>query len=550
MLIYLKKFLLSPYYLYKSIQNIKAEIKTPPIVEHVEIPKIPETPEISYEKLYADSQKELAMFKEKLNQQLSQHQIQLKEVAEQKNAELKTYKDETEYTIDTAKKENMTLTLAKQEIESKYDGVTKEMNTLITQHNSDALEIKKLMEKNKILKEELDLVNKAKSVVENEALALSNRLIYNENTMEESHKQYVQKYKYLSHSESQALKQERDRLQKTVEKSEKDIAVIKGELNKLYIEDVGISKKLVTYLEDLKKIEHTIVTLTDNLQEISQKKTNYISQIDSQKHQLDTLAIIDRKTTLNYKDIEQLTERIQKVQQVENIITNAQNQLKILTDDEEINIAKLKDQRILQSKRHGVLIDQISQWIHDKSTYYAQHALPLSNDRDSLDNYVEKLKQTGKFPGTNQIDSDKVDYNFREYEDYIQKKDYSIAAITRRLPEIMRYNNEKALTVIPQAKSKISKTQSITKLTDETKYKLTEEFANKPVINAEQERINQMLLQSMRYIHKPLPISRNTTPIYRPQTTTATNENKVVNSVTEKITINKPFNDDDLPVVD
>jgi hypothetical protein len=81
-----------------------------------------------------------------------------------------------------------------------------------------------------------------------------------------------------------------------------------------------------------------------------------------------------------------------------------------------------------------------------------------------------------------------------------------------------------------QAKSKTSKTQSIPKLADDTKYKLAEEFNKKPVVNAKQERMNKTLVNMVRYAHRPLPISKNNhIPIYRPQTTTtsATNENKL-----------------------
>ena len=61
-------------------------------------------------------------------------------------------------------------------MELKYTGITTQMETLLTQHNNDALEIQKLTEKSKSLKKELNQANTAKANIEVEILALAHRL--------------------------------------------------------------------------------------------------------------------------------------------------------------------------------------------------------------------------------------------------------------------------------------------------------------------------------------------------------------------------------------
>jgi chromosome segregation ATPase len=349
-IIYIKKFFLSPYYLYKSIQSIKTSVNTP-IVEKVEKPTMTQEKyrpkeidisDVSFT-LYKESQRELATLKEHLKQNIEKHQIQIQEITASKDTELTNYKKEIKDKIDIVKEENSKLANDKHEMELKYTEITTQMETLITQHNNDALEIQKLTEKSKSLEEKLNQANAAKANVEAETLALANRLTEEQKTIEASHQLYVKKHKYMSPNESQALLQERDTLQKKVEKADKNITVIKDEMNKIYKGDVEISRKLVAYLEDLKQIEKTIASLTDNLQQISHEKTETISKIEQQKYEINLLGIIDKKSNYSQKDIEELSERIKKVKQIENIIELATIQLKTVSADENIIIAKLND---------------------------------------------------------------------------------------------------------------------------------------------------------------------------------------------------------------
>jgi hypothetical protein len=60
------------------------------------------------------------------------------------------------------------------------------------------------------------------------------------------------------------------------------------------------------------------------------------------------------------------------------------------------------------------------------------------------------------------------------------------------------------------------------------------QFNNKPIKNPEQDKMNQMVMQSMRYTHRLLPISKtNSIPIYNPrsvQMTNAQNVNNITNN--------------------
>lgn len=119
------------------------------------------------------------------------------------------------------------------------------------------------------------------------------------------------------------------------------------------------------------------------------------------------------------------------------------------------------------------------------------------------------------------------DYNFREYQEYIKEKNYNDEITNRRLPEVIRYSNnrEKALVTVP--KPTISKKQNLPKSADE----IMKQFNNKPIINPEQDKMNQMVMQSMRYMHRPLPICKtNPIPIYHPRNVQMTNSQNVNNN--------------------
>jgi len=510
--------------------------------------QVSKKPLIDYEQMYHDVDAQVQHLSKEVVFLKSIHEQHLKDAIQDHNNALELQDKNNSILLKKAHLEKEEVITQKQELQNKYINLITQIETLITERDQQNEDIIKLRVELKEISELIRLTESEKTRLENEMLILNDRLIGQSEITERENKEYARKHNYMPPREAQKLTENNNRITKINEQLQHTIDVLKNEINKGYDDDVKISQKLVTYITDIKIISEDITKLNGNLQIITTTKAELTNKITYQSHEIAIYGIIDSKTHYSQKDIEALSERMTNIKRCETLIENYKIQLYDESRKEVIINERLKDQRILYSKRHDLIMDQIRMWIEDKSTYYSNYSIPFkTEDNQDLKKYVEELKRISKFPS--EIDKDKKEYNYKEYDHYIRERNYE-NIISKHQPDILRFNNERAL-IITKPVSPLKQPQEITL---QMKEKYLKEMAQKPVVSSAQQTLNEQMLRSIQYTPKPLTIGNSHRSIpYRPSnynpTTTLTksiildksNNNNTVNNATNKTNTQEGF---------